>query len=225
MRYYRRAFPLLALLLVVFGLTCWQLRWGYFLALVFAMTLPWQLAVLRRPWLAWTFFVASLWPMLHSWDHRLFPGDANRVQLAQRRIESVQLREVAEAMRAPETRPFIAPWWISPAIAYWSQQPGVAGSSHESLHGIVDSACFYLSLTPEDALDILRADRVKWVIASDPVDSIINNSAALLDSPPPKSPLVTLLMHQPHSVAPFLQPVFANDFFKLFAVDETKFPP
>ena len=59
---YRPAAFLLGLLLVTFGLTCWQLRWGYFFALVFAMSLPWQLAVLRRAWIAWPVFVTALYP-------------------------------------------------------------------------------------------------------------------------------------------------------------------
>jgi hypothetical protein len=224
MRHYRRAFPLLVLLLVALALTCWQLRWGYFLALIFAMTLPWQLAVLRRPWLAWMFFIGSLWPMFKEWDRRLFPDEATQSQLTQQRIECVLRRAVAEAMRAPDTRPFLAPWWISPALAYWSEQPGIAGSSHESLRGIVDSARFYLASSPEDAVPVLRAREVKWVIATEAAN-INKNSAALLDTPAPKSPMATLLVQQPHSVAPFLRPVFANDFFKLFAVDADKFPP
>ena len=43
----RRALPGLILLLLTFGLTCWQLRWGYFMGLVFALTLPWQIAALE----------------------------------------------------------------------------------------------------------------------------------------------------------------------------------
>lgn len=224
MRHYRRAFPLLVLLLLLFALTCWQVRWGYFLALGFAMTLPWQLAMFRKPQIAWILFVLSLWPMFREWDRRLFPDDAGQADRAQHRLESVLLREVADVMRTGEKGPFLAPWWNSPAIAYWSQQPGVAGSSHESLRGIVDSARFFLAASPQDGVDVLRARGVKWVVAGDPA-GIISTSVTLLDTSAPKAPLATLLVQQPHSVAAFLQPVFANDFFKLFAVDETKFPP
>jgi len=224
MRHYRRAFPLLLLLLLLFALTCWQLRWSYFLALGFAMTLPWQLAMLRVPWIAWSVFILSLWPMFREWDHRLFPDDAAQMQRGQRRLEAVLLREVAEVMRTAPKGPFIAAWWNSPAIAYWSQQPGVAGSSHESIRGIVDSARFFLAATPEESVDVLRARKAMWVIAGDP-EAILSTSATLLDKSAPKHSLATLLVQQPHSVAPFLQPVFANDFFKLFRVDETSFPP
>src|SRR5262249_45564597 len=135
--------PLLALvlLLVTFALTLWQLRWGYFLAIAFALSLPWQFAAVRRPWIAWAIFLVALWPLARDWDEKLFPDDHPELDLATKRsvlrVEAVRLREVAEAMRSADRRPFIAPWWLSPALAYWSGQPGVGGSSHESLPGIV----------------------------------------------------------------------------------------
>jgi hypothetical protein len=223
-RHYRRAFPLLLLLLLVFALTCWQLRWGYFLALVFAMTLPWQLAALKKPWIAWTFLALSFWPIARDWDARLFPDHEAQTAREQRRADWVLLREAAVAMRAPDERPFLAPWWMSPALAYWSGQPGVAGSSHESLPGILDSARFYLAATPADAAPILRARHVRYLLASD-ADRVIANAVALLELKAPPRPIATLLTTQPHSVAPFLRPVFSNAFYKVFEVDPATLPP
>jgi len=80
----------------------------------------------------WIAFTLSIFPILRDWDTRLWPDEAEYTQ----RIESVQSRELAIDLQSSETRPFLAPWWLSPAIAYWSGQPGVAGSSHESLSGI-----------------------------------------------------------------------------------------
>jgi hypothetical protein len=193
------------------------------------MTLPWQLAILRRPWIAWTVFVLSLWPVFQEWDRRLFPDERARTRRAQHRIESLQLRNVAQVLRERETSGsgeaiFLAPWWHSPALAYWSGLRGVAGSSHESLPGIIDSARVYLATAPENVAGVLRERKVRWLIAADP-QGVISTSAKLLDTHAPDEPVASLLMQQPHSVAPFLQPAFANDFFKLFAVDETKFPP
>jgi hypothetical protein len=224
MRHYRRAFPLLLLLLLVFALTCWQLRWGYFLALVFAMTLPWQLAALRKPWLAWSFFLVSLWPVAREWDARLFPDRETQDAREHRRADLVLLREAAVAMRAPDRRPFIAPWWMSPALAYWSRQPGIAGSSHESLPGIIDSARLYYAGTAEDAGPILAMRRVRYVLGADPA-GIVANATALLELSAPARPFATLLATQPHSVAPFIQPIFSNAFYKVFEVDSTKLPP
>ncbi len=222
-RNHRRALLMLALVLLMLALTIWQLRWGYFLALVFAMTLPWQLAALQRGWAAWAFFFVALWPLAREWDERLFPKEAAAKQQELRRVEGVLLREIADRMRSDEVRPFLAPWWVSPALAYWSSQPGVAGSSHESLAGIVDTGRFYLAPNAVAGAEILRTRRVKWLVADDAWREI-ETSRTLLGVTPPDRPLATLLIEQPHSVAPFLRPIFANDFFKLFAVDETQFP-
>ncbi|MGB8168540.1 MAG: hypothetical protein WCF18_13670 [Chthoniobacteraceae bacterium] len=174
----------LVLLAATFALTLWQLRWGYFLALVFALSLPWQFAALRRAWIAWPIFLLALWPLAQDWDEKLFAGDHPELELdTQRglfRLEAVRLREVAERMRGTERRPFLAPWWLSPALAYWSRQPGVAGSSHESLPGIVASARFFLAPDAAEAERQARALGVKWIVTDDP-DRLIATSRALLD--------------------------------------------
>ncbi|MHA3770030.1 hypothetical protein ACXR0O_00670 [Verrucomicrobiota bacterium sgz303538] len=199
----RRAISVLGLLLLTFGLTCWQIRWGYFLALAYAMSLPWQLAVLRWRWLAWPLLVLSLWPTWKEWDEQLFPNSEAEKQFALRRIELHQLRGVASAMRSEDTRAFIAPWWLSPPLAYWSGQPGVAGSSHESLSGIVDTARFYTAGTPEEAAAILRARNVDWVVADDAA-RLLGTSKAILASDPPPNALAYSLAEKPNAVPPFL---------------------
>ncbi|RYD67654.1 MAG: hypothetical protein EOP84_30400, partial [Verrucomicrobiaceae bacterium] len=108
-RHDRRAVSVLGMLLLTFALTCWQIRWGYFLALVFAMSLPWQLSVARWRWLAWLLLILSLWPTWKKWDDQLFPSTPEQKQLALRRVELQQLRQVAVTMRSEETQPFIAP--------------------------------------------------------------------------------------------------------------------
>src|SRR5437016_11539939 len=35
---------------------------------------------------------------------------------------------------------FIAPWWFSPALSYWPRRPRVAGSRHEPIGGIGETA-------------------------------------------------------------------------------------
>ncbi len=219
----RFAWALLALLVFLGVLTGWQARWGYFLALVFVMALPWQLALFRRSWVGGLAFALALWPVAREWDSRLFPGEAAEQQRQVHRQESVLLREIAGKMEDAEERAFLAPWWISPALAYWSDQPGVAGSSHQSLPGIVDTARFYLAGTQEEAGTILRSRHVAWVVA-DEASRVISTSNQLLGGVPPEQPLATALIEQPHSVGEFLVPVFANDYFKLFAVKSSKLP-
>src|SRR5260221_10377820 len=82
-------------------------------------------------------------------------------------------------MRSSDRRPFLAPWWLSPAVAYWSGQPGVAGSSHESLPGIVASARFFLASDAAAAERIARELGVKWIVTDDP-DRLVATSRALV---------------------------------------------
>lgn len=128
----------LGLLLVTAALTLWQIRWGYFFALAFALALPSLMTVTRRGWLAWTVLFFSLWPVAREWDRMLDTWQNGVVE--EMRAENAALYNVAMYLRAENRQlPVMAPWWFSPALAYWSGQPCVAGSSHESLPGIVDS--------------------------------------------------------------------------------------
>jgi len=198
----RRSLPLLALLMALVGLTIWQIRWGYFLGVVYVMALPFQMPAWRRPWIAWLMFSAALWPVARSWDADLFPDESARERIAIQRAESVRLREIVLPMAGEG--PFLAPWWISPAIAYWSGDPGVTGSSHESLPGIVDSARFYLATTPGQAAGILRARGVRWVLV-DVADRMISNSAQVLGIQPPKWPLARVLAEDAGNAPGFLR--------------------
>jgi hypothetical protein len=66
--------------------------------------------------------------------------------------------------------------------------------------------------------------RVRYVLGADPA-GIVANATALLELSAPARPFATLLATQPHSVAPFIQPIFSNAFYKVFEVDSTKLPP
>jgi hypothetical protein len=248
----RRALPLLILLGVVLGLTVWQVRWGYFLAIVFAWTLPWQLqAVLNlidtligkfapntpgavqaifRWWIVWAPFVVCLWPILKDWDARLYPEDLAQDRQIVYRGEMVALRGLAMDVIGAHGGPFLASWWLSPAVAYWSRQPGVAGTSHESLPGIVDTAHFFLSSDPSDAATILMRRPVRWVIAGDSQQEI-STSSILLGVAPPKSPLATILYDHPEHAPDFLRewnevsaPISGVRFYRLYEVIDANLP-
>ena len=230
---YRPAAFLLGLLLVTFGLTCWQLRWGYFFVLVFAMSLPWQLAALRRAWIAWPAFALSLYPIAQSWDTRLFPDEEAEREHAMQRAERTALRRVVSVM---DRGAFLAPWWQSPAIAYWTRLPGVAGSSHQSLPGIVATARFYLAETPDDGAAIVKKRNVAWVLVDD-AERMTTTSASLLGVEPPATPLGLILAENPRNAPPFLRERSApaaevapgqtggQIFFRLYAVDPAALPP
>src|SRR4030095_7074758 len=155
----------------------------YFFVLIFALAIPALLAPIKSGVAVWIAFVLSLFPILREWDERLWPNEAQLADRVERRIESVQIRDLALSLRSPEVHPFLAPWWLSPSIAYWSGQPGVGGSSHESLNGIEESARFFLSENLEEANDITHKHRAAWVFAYDS-DRVAQNSAAILNEPP-----------------------------------------
>lgn len=180
----------LGLLITVLALTLWQLRWGYFLVLVAAVSLPLALKAVSRGWVAGLLFFVVLWPIAGAWDRQLFPDDAEQRRRFVWRREQVALRLIAEHQRDVAAGPFVAPWWLAPSIAYWSEQPGVTGSSHQSLPGIVDAAKISLASTATEALPLLRRRDVAWILADVP-ERIVPNAAALLGRPIPEHCLAT----------------------------------
>ena len=208
------------LLIVLFALSFSAARWGYFAALAGVIFLPPGLAVMRKPWLAWVVFFISLWPVAKAWDRQLFPeGEAKQTRL-EARTENVLLRQAAHAIRdLPGDGPVLAPWWISPALAYWSGRPFVAGSSHQSLPGTVAAARFYLAATDAQAISILSRRQVSVVVSDDPT-RLIQNSVSILGAEAPLLEMATRLQRRPPP--DFLKPVFQNQFFGVF---EVRAPP
>jgi hypothetical protein len=206
------------------ALTMWQVRWGYFLALVFVVTLPLVLNLLPRAWMGWVAYAVGIWPLLGDWDQRLYPDETTERGRFVARHEQKALREIADIQRNRNVGPFVAPWWLSPPLAYWSRQSAVAGSSHESLPGIIDVARIYLAPDDEAALTILRHRKVAWIL-SDAPERVIPNSAALLGTPPPETCLANKLAQyvpdpqSPPSVywTPGLRQI-RNDFFQAWRV-------
>jgi len=131
------------------------------------------------------------------------------------RNESVQLRDLALDLQSPEMRPFLAPWWLSPSIAYWSGQPAIAGSSHESLPGIADSARFFLAEDWRTAREILENHKMIWVVAYD-FERVAQNSSAILGRTVPRSAPCFVLDRTPAQVPRFLVFSVQNGVGKLY---------
>lgn len=176
-------FGWLILLLCLAGLGRWQLRWSPYLALGFILCLPLILSANRSSLAMGGVFLISLWPVFTEWEHRLFPDAHTTEQRYLERSERINARLAAERMRSTECRPFLAVWWHSPALAYWSGQPGVAGSGHEGISGIVDSARFFLTTDPTEAREILERRKVSVVVASDSARAA-ENSAIIMGTTP-----------------------------------------
>jgi hypothetical protein len=205
------------ILVATYGLTIWQARWGYFFVLIFALALPALLTPIKSRAAVWVAFVLSILPILRDWDERLWPNETQLARRVEQRNESTQLRDIALNLQSSERRPFLAPWWLSPSIAYWSGQPGVAGSSHESLSGIEDSARFFLSDDLQKASEILKEHQAAWVFAYDS-ERVALNSAAVLNQSLPLHPLCRVLDRTPGQAPPFLIFSAQNATCKLYRV-------
>ncbi len=205
------------LLALSFALTLWQARWGYFFAAVFLFTVPAQFTLVRPKWLAAAALMAAQLPLLLFWDGTFWPNDATAERRGSERIALAQWRAVATSLGGAEPGAILAPWWLAPATAYWSGQPVVAGSSHESLPGIVASARFFLSTTPEESAEILRGHRVKWVLADDG-ERAATNSAAILGRSVPTNALCLELARAPSQVPVFLRFIGKRGACSLFEV-------
>ena len=209
----------LGLLVLTAGLTLWQARWGYFLALVFAMALPTMLQAFPKRRAALAIFALSLYPLISEDFQRLVPDETEAGLRAERRMDNLALFDVAQQLRGTHRLPVLAPWWQSPAIAYWSGQPCVAGSSHESLPGIVDSARFYLSTDPAAAATILIQRKVGCVVAYEPARILATSNAILSPSAPvadAESTQAYLLFTRPSRPPSFLKLAYSNRAFRVF---------
>jgi hypothetical protein len=214
-----RATPVfvLVLLIATYALTIWQARWGYFFVLIFALALPHLLEPIKSRAAVWIAFSLSIFPILRDWDEKLWPNEAQLANRMAQHNESAQLRDLALNLPSSELRPFLAPWWLSPEIAYWSGQPGVAGSSHESLPGIEESACFFVSQDWRTVRKLLENHKVAWVIAYDS-ERAARNSAKILGIAVPQQSICFVLDKTPTKAPPFLVLSAQNGIAKLYRV-------
>ncbi len=239
---YRIAHANIFLLLLVWGLTCWQVRWGYFLPLVYALEVPWQFGAVPTRWRRWLTLalVVGLWPMAADWWTTLHPPADRVANLTEQRRDAALLREtaafIAQAARLPDADAdpadaddppagVLAPWWLSPALAYRSGQPALAGSSHESLPGTVDVDRFYLATDAREAAAILRRRRVRWVVAYEP-DRVLRTAAGLFGQTQVSRRALGLILYERPEIAPrFLRLALVNPFFKVYEVRSAFLPP
>ena len=197
---------LLVLLLVTFALTITQARWSYFFVLFFALVAPALLQSIPNRHLGIALFFVSLWPVAQAWDRSIDHG-----------VDGVREGQELRALSAEVDGAFLAPWWFSPAISYWSNEPGVSGSSHETIAGTVDSARFYATTKPQNASEICVRRRVQWIVSYD-ADRLAANSSAILDEPVSPDAMCYVLDRHPSRAPAFLQLVAQTARFKLYRV-------
>ena len=216
----RRALPMcVTLLIACYLLTLWQARWAYFFGLIFAIALPILFESFKYRAFVWIVFAVSLFPILQDWDARVWPNESELARRSEARLEGMEWRDLAKRIRSNKTEAFLAPWWLSPAIAYWSEQPGLAGSSHESLPGIAESVRFCLTSNAYEAQDILRRRCITWIFVYDS-DRVLENSAAILNAPIPNNALGRILDRNPSRAPNFVHLKFQNGFGKLYSINQ-----
>ena len=222
----------LVLVIGVWALTGWQTRWGYFLALVVAMSLPTQIRALtgRPRWvlpLAGTAFLLGMVPVFGEFAGRVdralrpYPEEAERIAEATALMATADfLRASAAGDPAAPAGGILAPWWLGPALAYRSGEPSVSGSSHESLSGTADAARFFLfSAREPGAFALLHERQVRWGVTDDPNRTLPTASDLLGVSAVPPDALGNVLARFPRRTPRGLQLVREDPFFKVYAVD------
>lgn len=206
----------MVLILMLGSLTFYHMRWGYFLALAFALSLPLILPLLRWKVLAYCLLVLSLWPVAAEWERTIYPNEPTFLARAESLEDSITLRDAALALRDRPRGGVIAPWWFCPAIVWWSAQPCLGGSSHQSLPGIVDSSEFFLAPDFSAAAPLLVRRKVTYVVTYEP-SRVAENAALVLSRTALDMPLVKKLHNAPSQSFP-LQLIHANRSFKVFAL-------
>jgi hypothetical protein len=211
--------PLVVLVMMAatYVLTIWQARWAYFFMAIFVIALPALLEPIKSRGAVWFALALSIFPILRGWDEQIWPNESELARRIESRNEATQLRDLSINLKSSQVRPFLAAWWLSPAIAYWSGQPGVAGSSHESLDGIADSARFFLTADVRIARGIVEKRRVGWVLAYD-ADRTAETSALILGEPVPEHALCSILSRAPTQAPRFLVFSAQNETGKVFRV-------
>jgi hypothetical protein len=200
---------------ITFCLTLWQARWAYFFLSIFVLLLPWLFQTFRIRSMVWFAFFLSLWPVARDWDNRLWPNEEESARLAEQQQERSNLRELAASMQSGEVLPILAPWWLSPSLSYWSGQPAVAGSSHEAIAGIVDSARFYATEDAAEARAIVERHNVRLVLAYDS-ERTARNSSEILGRPVGEHAVCYVLNRAPAESLRFLVLAAQNGAGKVF---------
>ncbi len=206
------------LLVVTAGLSLWHLRWGYFFVLVLALALPWAFAVIRRRRFALPIFLAAFWPIAGVWDTRLDTGTPAAQAAREHLADEVLLREAAGVLKDRPRGGVLAPWWLSPAVVWWSGQPCLGGTAHQSLPGTMDGARFYLETDPAAAQALLAARKVRYIIAYEP-ERVLSNAEKLTGTEAAtRGTMAEVLYHHPARAPAFLRQISANRFFRVYEV-------
>jgi hypothetical protein len=220
-----RALYIIGFLFLTVILAAWQYRWAPYFCLAYVLSMPWQFRWLEgndRWWLHGALAILIVFPLASIWDKTIFPEGAALAKVQEDKADAVLARQVAQSFAGQTGGTFLAPWWLSPSLAYWSGVPGVAGSSHQSLPGTVESAKFYAETDWESAARILKARQVRWVVAYDPQRVLAVSQVILGEQFKPAAPgreaLARTLFDKPQQGPNYLRLMGRNQYFVLYEV-------
>jgi hypothetical protein len=115
-------------------------------------------------------FVAlgSFWPVARWWEGWIFPAESRVAEAMEYREEMGQLRRIATGIRGGGIQPFLAPWYLSSAVSYWSMQPSVARFTW--LEGVETdfATAFFASSDVRSQREPVVSLGVRWIICDAP---------------------------------------------------------
>lgn len=156
-------------------LSFWHVRWTGYAAVFYCLSIPVILGAMRGRIWKWVLFLILIFPCMRflSQESMREPDEESLV------VQQSHLRYLTQIIPAHQGLVIMAPWWWSPHILYWTGNPIVASSSHQSIEGVVDSAKFYSALQPEESLAILKKRGVNLVVGYD-APRLLANSLQIL---------------------------------------------
>lgn len=170
----------LALMASGLGLAAFfQARWGYFFVLGVVMAMPFAGGLFRNRLVAAVVGVAGFWPIAAEWERMLYPPDKVREGRVENMAEASEVRQAALELAKRPPGAVAAPWWVCPAITWWSGFPCTAGTSHQSLPGTRATMAFFLEEDPMAAREFLESRGVRYVLACDPA-RVVGNAEEIL---------------------------------------------
>ena len=110
----------------------------------------------------------SFWPIARWWEGWIFPTESRVAEAMEYREEMGQLRRIALGIRGGETQPFLAPWYLSPAVSYWSMQPSVARFTSLDQDKEDFAMEFFASTDVRSQRDAAISLGVRWIICDAP---------------------------------------------------------
>ena len=110
----------------------------------------------------------SFWPIARWWEGWIFPMESRVAEAMEYREEMGQLRRIATGIRGGGIQPFLAPWYLSSAMSYWSMQPSVSRFTWLESTETDFATAFFASSDVRSHRETLLSLGVRWIICDAP---------------------------------------------------------